>query len=151
MGNCKWNRGLVTYAFPIYSWLGIFLICMYTRFMMTSSSGNIFRVIGLLCGEFTGHRWMSHTKASDAVLWCFFYLCLNKRLSKHSWDWRFETPALSLWRYCNLAKLLPWPPIWWATYDKNRICWNHILVIYVGDKPHPHNIPDWYCRISPFL
>ena len=25
--------------------------------VMTSSNGNIFRVIGPLCGEFTGHRW----------------------------------------------------------------------------------------------
>ena len=25
--------------------------------MMTSSNGNIFRVTGPLCGEFTGHRW----------------------------------------------------------------------------------------------
>ena len=39
--------------------------------MMTSSNGNIFRVTGHLCGEFTGHRWIPHTKASDAELWCF--------------------------------------------------------------------------------
>ena len=25
---------------------------------------------GHLCGEFTGHRWIPHTKASDAELWC---------------------------------------------------------------------------------
>ena len=35
-------------------------------FMMTSSNGNIFRVTGPLCGEFTGHRWIPCTKASDA-------------------------------------------------------------------------------------
>ena len=40
-------------------------------FMMTSSNGNIIRVTGLLCGEFTGHRWMPLTKASDEELWCF--------------------------------------------------------------------------------
>ena len=39
--------------------------------MMTSSNGSIFRVTGHLCGEFTGHRWFLHTKASDAELWCF--------------------------------------------------------------------------------
>ena len=39
--------------------------------MMTSSNGNIFRVTGALCGEFTGHRWIPHTKASAAELWCF--------------------------------------------------------------------------------
>ena len=39
--------------------------------MMTSSNGNIFRVTGHLCGEFTVPRWIPHTKASDAELWCF--------------------------------------------------------------------------------
>ena len=41
--------------------------------MMTSSNGNIFRVIGPLCGEFTGPRWIPHTKASDAELWCLLW------------------------------------------------------------------------------
>ena len=40
---------------------------------MTSSNGNIFRVTGHLCGEFIAHRWISRTKASDAVLWCFLW------------------------------------------------------------------------------
>ena len=39
--------------------------------LMTKSNGNIFRVAGLLCGEFTGVRWILRTKASDAELWCF--------------------------------------------------------------------------------
>ena len=42
-------------------------------FMMTSSNGNIFRVTGHLCGKFTGPRWISRTKASDAGLWCFLW------------------------------------------------------------------------------
>ena len=41
--------------------------------MMTSSNGNIFRVTGHLCGEFTGHRWIPRTKASDAELCCFLW------------------------------------------------------------------------------
>ena len=43
------------------------------NFMMTSSNGNIFRFTGHLCGEFTGHRWIPRTKASDAELWCFLW------------------------------------------------------------------------------
>ena len=35
------------------------------------TNGSIFRVIGPLWGEFTGHRWIPLTKASDAQLWCF--------------------------------------------------------------------------------
>ena len=41
-------------------------------FMMTSSNGNIFRVTGPLCGEFTDHRWIPLTKASDAEFGVFF-------------------------------------------------------------------------------
>ena len=41
--------------------------------MMTSSNGNIFRVTGHLCGEFTGHRWITSKKASDAEIWCFLW------------------------------------------------------------------------------
>ena len=31
-----------------------------------------------------------------------FDLRPNKRLSKQSWDWRFERPSRSLWRHCNV-------------------------------------------------
>ena len=41
--------------------------------MMTSSNGKIFHVTGHLRGEFTGHRWIPRTKASDAELWCFHW------------------------------------------------------------------------------
>ena len=36
-------------------------------------NGNIFRVTGPLCGEFTGHRRIPRTKASDTELWCFLW------------------------------------------------------------------------------
>ena len=48
---------------------------------MTSSNGNIFRVTGHLCGEFTGHRWV---------------LC-----KKGQWRQWFETPSNPLWHHCN--------------------------------------------------
>ena len=48
-------------------------ILISSQYMMTSSNGNIFRVTGPLYVEFTGHRWIPHTKASDAELWCFLW------------------------------------------------------------------------------
>ena len=69
--------------------------------MITSSNGSIFLVTGPLCGEFTCHRWIPHTKASDGQLWCSLNLRMNKRLSKQSWGWWSETPSCSLWRQCN--------------------------------------------------
>ena len=47
-------------------------------------------------GEFPTQR--SVTQSFDA----FFELQLNKRLSKQSLDWWFETPSSSLWRHCNV-------------------------------------------------
>ena len=37
----------------------------------------------------------------------FFHLCLNKRLSKPSSGWWFETPSRSLWRHCNVTRVFP--------------------------------------------
>ena len=65
--------------------------------MMTTSNGNIFRVTGPLCGEFTGQRWIPHTKPVTRSFDVYFDLCLNRRLSKHSWGWWFETPSRPLW------------------------------------------------------
>ena len=45
--------------------------------MVTSSNGNIFHVTGPLCGEFTDHRWIPLTKASDARLCCFLWSAPN--------------------------------------------------------------------------
>ena len=46
--------------------------------MVTSSNRHTFRVTGPLrplWGEFTDHRWISLTKASDAELWYIFFIC----------------------------------------------------------------------------
>ena len=69
--------------------------------MMTSSNGNIFRVTGPLCGEFTGHGEFPTQRPVTRSFDVFFDLRLNKRLSKQPWGWWFETPSLSSWRHCN--------------------------------------------------
>ena len=88
-------------------------------FMMTSSKENIFRVTGHLCGvagESPTQRPV--TRGFDV----FFDLCLNKRLSKQSWGWWFETPSRRLWHHCNVTAAL-----WW---------W--ILKVYPGLKIRRH-------------
>ena len=37
----------------------------------------------------------------------FFDLRLNKRLSKQSWGWWFETLSRPLWRHCNKTQNIP--------------------------------------------
>ena len=63
------------------------------------------RVTGLLCRDFTGHRRSPLTKASDAELWSFLWSAPEKkRLSKQSRRRWFETPSLSLWSYCIVVR-----------------------------------------------
>ena len=62
---------------------------------MTSSKWDIFHVTGLLCGEFPSQRPV--TRSFNV----FFYLCLDKLLSKQSRHWWFETPSRPLLRRCN--------------------------------------------------
>ena len=71
---------------------------------------------GPLCGEFTGHRLIPLTKASDAELWCCLW-SVPEQTDKQSRRWWFETPLGSLWRHCcnNLRVFLldrPWISPW---------------------------------------
>ena len=63
---------------------GIFLTDLPHGIILTSSNENIFCVTGPLWGEYTGHRWIPLTKASDAELWYFLW---------------FETQLRSMWRH----------------------------------------------------
>ena len=72
--------------------------------MMTSSNGNIFRVTGPLCGEFTGPGEFPTQRPVTRSFDVFFDLRLNKRLSKQPWGWWFETQSWSLWRHGNVIK-----------------------------------------------
>ena len=67
-------------------------------------NGIIFRATGPLCGEFTGHQWIPHTKASDAD---------NGQWRKQSWGWWFETPWRSLWRHYDVIC---------CTYKSLKVC-----------------------------
>ena len=71
--------------------------------MMTSSIGNIFRVIGTcagnspVTGEVPSQRPV--TRSFDG----FVDLRQHKRLSKQSWGWWFETSSRPLLRHCNVG------------------------------------------------
>ena len=69
----------LAYLFVItYVWPRPVCITQRILAMMTSSTGNIFCVTGTLNKEFTGHRWIPLTKASDAELWCFLWSALEQ-------------------------------------------------------------------------
>ena len=74
--------------------------------MTTSSNGNIFRVTGVLCGEFTGPGEFPTQRPVTRSFDVFFDLRLNKRLSKQPLGWWLETPSWSLWRHCNVIYVI---------------------------------------------
>ena len=112
---------------------------------MTSSNEKIFRVTGHLCGvpgEFPAQRPV--TRSFDV----FFDLRLNKRFSKQSWGWWFETLSRPLWRHFNEC-------ITWITRSRwnNRnhmhhnksvhIVWN-ILCNPLHGRTSCFRINDWF-------
>ena len=51
--------------------------------------GSIFHFTGPLCEEYTGHRWIPLTKASDAELWCFLWSPFERTIEQ-----TIETPVI---------------------------------------------------------
>ena len=90
--------------------------------MMTLSNGNIFRVTGPLCGEFTGPGEFPTQRPVTRSFDVFLDLRLNKRLNKQSWGWWFETLSRPFWRHRNdidKSGYTPW------------LYWVHMLVAYL--------------------
>ena len=87
-----------------YNVTNIFLIKTYSwwRHQMETFSALLAICAGNspVTGEFPAQRPV--TRSFDA----FFDLRLNKRLSKQSWGWWFETLSRPLWRHCNVIG--PW-------------------------------------------
>ena len=77
-------------------------ICVFSwwRHQMETFSALLTLCVGNspVTGEFPAQRPV--TRSFDV----FFDLRLNKRLSKQSWCWWFETPSRSLWRHYNGLK-----------------------------------------------
>ena len=84
--------------------------------MMTSSNGNIFRITGSLCREFTGHWWTPLTKASDEKLWCFLWSVPEQMVEQTVkmpviWD-AIELIMMSLMKHAHslvVVVLSSWP------------------------------------------
>ena len=84
---------------------------------------------GPLCGDFTGHRWNALTKASNVEFWCFFYMRMNKRLSKESRRRLFETPSRFLWHHCNALENYYKTQIYVCYHKPNMQCQSVCLTL----------------------
>ena len=97
-----WTSHFVHRLNKVHSEFRVLLFHLCHNYMMTSSNGNTFSVLLPLCvrnspvtGEFPAQRPV--TRSFDV----FFDMSQNKRLSKQSLGWWFETPSRSLWRHCD--------------------------------------------------
>ena len=119
---------------------------------MTSSSGYIFRVTGLLCGEFTGHRWFPCTKAGDAELRCFLWSATEPTVKKTTETpviWDAITPIMtSLW--CPVARFV----YFYSRPDRMQIDYCDLAYIQTGSV-EDRNTVDFSDGVSgwrnPFL
>ena len=71
--------------------------------MMTSSSGNLFRVIGPLCGDSPVTGEFPSQRPVTRSFNVFFDLHTNKWLSKQLRRWWSEMASRSSWRHCNVS------------------------------------------------
>ena len=75
--------------------------------MVTSSNGNIFRVTGHLCGEFTGPRWIPRTKSSGAEILMFSLMCVwindgvNNREAGDLRRYRAHDDVIVMFQFCS--------------------------------------------------
>ena len=110
--------------------------------MLVSSNGNIFRVTGPLCGEFTDPGEFPAQRPVTRGFDVFFDLRLKKRLSNQPWGWWFETPSWPLWRQCHDT----W--IWRCRVISLHTCGS--LLVSVNSFEHICSHCDW-CYLHYFI
>ena len=139
--NWRLSRTLTreTVAVDVDNW-------MDRLFMMTSSNGNIFRVTGPLCGEFTGPGELLAQRPETRSFGVFFDLRPNKRSSKQPWGWWFETPSWSLWRQCNVLWIIMDCHCFnsWSVHRSVCESWSVLILIHCDDtRLHFRKFGNW--------
>ena len=87
------------------------VICIYIPQRCCRCACQISERLEKLKPESRGSETSQDLGVRPSAWWILLVICavsssvtgefLNKRLSKQSWGWRFETPSRSLWRHCN--------------------------------------------------
>ena len=117
------------------------------------------------------HRWPVNSphKGQWRGALMFSLICaLNKRLSKQSWGWWFETPSCSLWRQCNVMHpkdvlvglsrtekvLINNRLLWWSLQHENFVGMlgetvSFLWIPYAEGKIHGANMGPIWDRQAP--
>ena len=114
-----------------YCWLGPLNNKSWWRHQMETLSALLAICAGNspVPGEFTAQRPVTRS------FYVFFDLRLNKRLSKQSWGWWFETLSCPLWRHCNVV-------------CKVREVGTQVgYLLLMGSSSHDRNTPCKTCNV----
>ena len=93
----------------------LFIYCEFCQHMMTSN-GRIFRVTGLLCGEFTGQRWIPlKGQWHGALMFSLICAWINRWVNnREAGDLRgYRTPHYDV-NVIDLGSSPPGGKIWWT-------------------------------------
>ena len=127
-----------------------------------SSNGNIFRVTGHLCGEFTGHRWIPRTKAMQwhgALMFSLICAWINTwanngeagDLSRHRAH--YDVIVMLLYEWClfegidtefEVMAVTPQTP----KCHHNLGCASILLLIAMTENEVSISILSWYHKID---
>ena len=100
--------------------------------MMASSNGNIFRVTGPLCGEFTGHRWIQPHKGQWRGALMFYLICvwiygwINNREAGDLRRYRAQYDDIVMIEFTAKSSRNQWVKI-----EANKTPWRANLFFYV--------------------
>ena len=72
-----------------------YIVVPFSKDMVTSSNGNIFRVTGPLWGESNGHQGIPLTKASNAERWCFLW-CAPQQTAEETIEMLVISDAMAI-------------------------------------------------------
>ena len=134
------------YRFPAILAIRIYCDVSWRRHQMETFSALLAICAGNspATGEFPAQRPV--TRSFDV----FFALRLNKRLSKQSWGWLFETPSCPLWRHCNDSSICRWNHIYGSPMIPHGLAWGptsfHMILFGSSDPNQWKKIPSlcWY-------
>ena len=103
--HSQWDRG----SYIMANYAGIHYRAHLFTFCQPTNYNNTFHVLLILFSCVWNFPWWHHHMETFSA-WpvmrsfdVFFDLNLNKRLSKQSWGWWFQTPLWSLCRHCNAS------------------------------------------------
>ena len=117
-------------------------------YVMTSSHGNIFRVTGYLCGEFTSQRWIHKGQWRGALMFPLIYAWINGWVNnREAGDWRRHRGHYDV----TVMFTYGWSPDLTFLYHCNIFLWRPTskcgLVIYKSPDeviPSQFKLSVWY-------